>query len=61
VWHNAVGFDEFLGQHTLVASKDAQGEVLELPLKGKEKSGDAPAMPGKIVVSITTNQNLASI
>lgn len=61
VWHNAIGFDEFLGQEVFVAAKDSRNEILELALKTKEKGGEASLMPGKLYLVVTTDHNLAGV
>lgn len=61
MWHNAIGFDEFLGQEVFVAAKDSRNEILELALKTKEKGGEASLMSGKLYLVVTTDHNLAGV
>lgn len=61
MWHNAIGFDEFLGQEVFSAATDTRNEVMELGLRSKDKGSDATLMPGRLYFAITTSRDLAGV
>jgi hypothetical protein len=62
--HNAVGFDEFLGELIYDKSEDLQPSVLTTSLKPKNSSsrGSQPYVEcGQIVVEVATSRQLGSL